>query len=711
MKFPYQMLRDFVDTDLDAHQIGDLLTMAGFELEGIESNDECRVSTDESEPQTSDLGPRTSDFVLDIKVMANRGDGLSVLGLAREVLAKDAGSKPTELYQQAVKRFPESPTPTPPSFTNQNEGGASDLVTIQTPNCTRYACRLFKGDFGKPTPNWIKSRLAQAGMRPISLLVDLTNYVMLEVGQPLHAFDFNTLKGGKIVVRQAREGEKLTTLDGNEHELNPGQMMICDAERPVAAAGIMGGAETEVTGSTTTMLLESAHFVNTSVRKTRKQLGLNTDASYRFERSVDPDGVVAALNRFAMLLAEVDGGASAVPGLIDVYTTPPQPKPLILRMSRSDLLLGMHVEPSDAQRYLSALGFQVEGNGEPFQVTHPTWRIDIEREDDLIEEIGRVHGYDRIPECNPQGTTTQGGVFGLAGLVDRIKLSLLRSGFAQVINYSFETKDPLDDPWVEKFGPRNPTSPEMGMMRSSLYPGLAQAARRNGGRDLHLFEIGRVFGIAGGQIHERQAIALLSTGALVPEHWVKAAAPQADFFSLKGALEGAFSSVGLQLKMDQGHQDPRLHSTRQAAILSADGAVAGHFGQIHPMLAKECDLPEGTVLAHFFPELLIGAGKAEPKLKSISRNPAVRRDIAFLIGKDVPYSRVEESVAAACGEVLEKLWVFDVYEGKGVPEGQCSIAIALQLRKQGENFTDEEANRVRDLAVAALAPLGGSVRA
>lgn len=569
---------------------------------------------------------------------------------------------------------------------------------------------MFRGDFSKPTPGWIKCRLAQAGMRPISLLVDLTNYVMLEVGQPLHAFDFDKLRGGKIVVRQAQNGEKLTTLDGVEHELNTGQMMICDAERPVAAAGIMGGLETEVTEGTTTMLLESAHFVNTSVRKTRKQLGLNTDASYRFERSVDPEGVVAALNRFAMLLAEVDGGASALPELNDVYPAPPTPVTLDLRMSRSDLLLGMHVEPTDAKRYLTALGFQVEGSGEPFRVTAPTWRIDIEREDDLIEEIGRVHGYEKIPELLPQGTTTQGGVFGLPGLVERLKLSLLRSGLAQVVNYSFEPEGPLDDPWVGKFGPRNPTSPEMAFLRSSLYPGLAQSARRNGGRDLHLFEIGRVFGMWKGAHSESTAIGILTTGELTPQHWTKTESPKADFFSLKGTLESALMAAGFRFELSQDHGDPRLHGSRQAALLDADGNPAGHFGQIHPAIAQAEGLPEETFLAHFFPERLMASSGKGVDWHSISRNPAVRRDVAFLIAKSTPYSEVERALKNACGDELEKLWVFDVYEGKGVPEGQRSIAVALQLRKHGENFTDEEANRVRDQAVAALEPLGAKVR-
>ncbi|MBL8040709.1 MAG: hypothetical protein JNM04_05120, partial [Chthonomonas sp.] len=280
MKLPVQTIRDFVNTPLDANAIGDLLTMAGFELEGIE----------EVEGQQ----------VLDIKVMANRGDGLSALGLAREILAKDHAATATELYQKTSARAAQGNSVAPaPNQTAK--------VTIETPDCTRYACLIYRNIKNGPSPEWLQQRIRATGQRPISLLVDVTNYVMLELGQPLHAFDLDKLNGQQIIVRHARSGEKLTTLDGTDHDLQPNQMMICDADRPIAAAGIMGGQETEVSDTATNVLLESAHFVNTSVRKTRKQLGLNTDASYRFERSVDPEGVVTALARFAELLANEIG--------------------------------------------------------------------------------------------------------------------------------------------------------------------------------------------------------------------------------------------------------------------------------------------------------------------------------------------------------------------------------------------------------------------
>lgn len=676
MKFPYQMLRDFVDTRLDAEAVGDLLTMAGFELEGIEQVE--------------------GDAVLDIKVMSNRGDGLSVFGLAREVLAKDAGAKPTDLYRQASQRFPA-----------EDSSQALDVqVETQTEDCSRYACRLFHDVPKGGSPEWMQKRLRQAGMRPISVLVDLSNYVMLEMGQPLHAFDLDKLEGGRIVVRKAKAGEKLTTLDGNEHELRPDQMMICDGARPVAAAGIMGGQESEVSDSTHRMLLESAHFINTSVRRTRKQLGLSTEASYRFERSVDPDGVVAALNRFAGLLAQIDSGKSVVRGVKDVF--PRQPKRVVIQLSveRAEHLLGMPVTPAEAKGYLERLGFGVSGSGEPFEVKAPSWRPDIAREEDVVEEIGRVHGFDRIPEALPHGATLQGGVFGFEERVDRFREAIVRAGFNQIISHSLGDRHPLDQPDIEPIGPRVAASPEQGFLRSSLLSSLAEAAIRNGGKDLHLFEVGRVFGKGAAGFIEHRMAALLSVGALFPKARQNEASPQADFFSLKSAILEALPNACF----GAGKQDARFHPTRQAEIHVAGRAV-GAIGQIHPEAADRAGLLSETVMAEFDLELALAVETEERAgYKPVSRNPSVRRDIAVLIDKARPYGEIESAVKAAVGDVLEKMWLFDVYEGKGIPEGKHSLAIALQLRKLGENFTDEEANQVRERAVSALASLGGTQR-
>lgn len=682
MKLSVLTLREFVNTALDTQAIGDLLTMAGFELEGI----------DEAEGQD----------VLDIKVMANRGDGLSALGLAREILAKDPNSTPTELYQRASGRFagalPGGPT-----------SGAK--VAIESPNCTRYACLVYKGITNGASPDWLQKRLRATGQKSISLLVDLTNYVMLELGQPLHAFDLDKLQGGQIVVRQAREGEKLTTLDGSDHELQANQLMICDQNRPVAAAGIMGGQETEVSASTTNMLLESAHFVNTSVRKTRKQLALNTDASYRFERSVDPEGVVAALARFAELL-QAETGAKPYGGAIDVYPAPASQKPVKLRLNRAEALLGMPVAENEAVRALNALGFELNGSGGEFTVTPPTWRTDIQREDDVVEDLARVIGYEKIPETQPKATMTRGGVFDIPALIDVAREAMLRCGFTQVMNHTLQGKHPLDFRPQRRVGPRNPHSPEIAYMRDSLLPGLAEAAQRNGARNLHLFEIGRVFVKGEYQIDESPELSILSVGDLDYGHWVGGDVPKADFYSLKGVVEELAADLGDHVTFDYPRDpDPRFHPTRQSGVLLDNNrSWAGTIGQIHPNVAEELGLPYETFLAEL--DLLVFAihDNAEPQLKSFSRNPAIRRDIAFVISKEVAYKEIDQAIRNSAGPELEKHWLFDIYSGKGIEDGYHSLAIALQIRKLGENLTDEQANAVRDRILEPILALGATMR-
>jgi len=681
MKFPYSMLRDFVDTSLSAESVGDLLTMAGFELEGIEQVE--------------------GDSVLDVKVMSNRGDGLSVFGLAREVLAKDSDSQATTLYRHAVDRFSQVPVgPSPPDTS----------VDIQTEDCTRYACLKLAGVSKDESETWMQTRLRQAGMRPISLFVDITNYVMLEVGQPLHAFDFDKLAGGRIVVRKARAGEKLTTLNDAEHLLQADQMMICDAERPIAAAGVMGGLDTEVGDTTQTVLLESAHFVNASVRRTRKQLGLSTEASYRFERSVDPEGVAAALRRCVQLIQQADPGATAST-IVDEYPIKPSQAPIDLRLSRACRLLGMQITIDQAESYLTRLGFKPAKTGDGvFQVLSPTWRPDIVREDDLIEELGRVHGYDKIPEEMILGTTTMGGPGGLQLWTDWLREAALRAGLTQIISHSLGDLHPLDEPETARIGPRTPSSPEMAFLRNSLLPNLSDAARRNNPKEIQIFEIGRVFSGTVGAYCEEIRLGILSAGPISPGGWSLKEGAASSFFTLKGTLETALEAVGVCAALQAPQlPDPRLHPTRQATIL-AGGFVIGFLGQVHPDVAKECGLPTETVAAEIVVEDAYAQRKMNVDLHSVSRHPAVRRDMSILLDKSVPYEAVTARIQAAGADVLERQWLFDVFAGQGIPEGKHALGIAIQLRKADSTFTDEEANLVRDQVVAALAELGATTR-
>lgn len=696
MKFPVSMLKEFVSTELDAQQIGDLLTMAGFELEGI----------DEVE----------GEAVLDIKVVSNRGDGLSVFGLSREVLAKDPSSQPTEHYAKVAKGYIRGDeSSTIPALAGK--------VAINTNHCTRFACRLFDGVTNGPSPEWMQKRIRQMGMRPISLFVDVTNYVMVELGQPLHAYDYPTLSGGQIQVRQAEEGEVLVTLNGDEHELRPHNMVIADATRAIGAAGVMGGHNTEVSAATTQVLLEAAHFVNTSVRKTRKELGLSTDASYRFERSVDPNGVVRALNRVAELVENALGKPIASPGVVDIFPSPPIAGSVPIRVSRANALMGYEGDDSvtieQAKSYLERLGFEVGGDGEPFMVTSPSWRPDIEREEDLVEEIGRIHGYERIPERGPIGETPIGGTFGLEAMRESIADHLMRLGFVQTISHSLRDTHPLQSSGP-LFGPRNPGSPDHAYLRNSLLPSLADASNINGNRDLHLFELGTVHTIVDGDYAENAMCAMLSVGALTASHWVKTPPAVADFFSMKSAVEAVGRAAERPVSLKVPTQvDARFHPTRQAEIVAGanpdNREVVGIMGQVHPDVAAACGLAADTLLAEINLDALGLKAKDAFVPRLISRNPAMSRDISVLMPVGVPFHKLDSACRSALignevDLIIERFELIDVYTGKGIEPGFHSLTISFTIRKMGQNLTDEEANQVRERVVEALVWLGGAQR-
>lgn len=665
------MLRDFVSTSRSPEEIGHLLTMAGFELEEIYESE--------------------GEVCFDVNIMANRGDGASVLGMARELIAKDPESTPTELFKTSFSRTPLSDSRT----------GDACRIEIQTEACSRFCGAVYHNIQNGESPDWLKTRLTQCGQRPISLLVDLTNYVMLEQGQPMHAYDLSKLAGGQIIVRQAREGEKIKTLDGVERDLSPSNMIIADAEKPIGIAGVMGGEDTEVSDTTITCLLEAAHFNNVSVRATRKAVGLQTEASYRFERHVDPAGVYGAMERFEQLYNQITGDV-AQRLITDVYPTPLANPEIVLDMDRCTRLLGMQVSAEEAVRILESLGFKGRMvDGSPAAIA-PTWRSDILRQDDLIEEVGRIYGYEKIPECLPQGTTTPGGVMDREAMVDRLVEESLRCGLNQIISHSLGDVHPLDRPG-DKIRVRTPHSPEMACLRNSNLPCCSDAVKKNGGKDVHLFEVGRVFEAG----REYPQLAFLSTGGSIDVHFANKPSA-ASFWTAKGIVDRLGKAVRVELTYALSSGDRRFHPTRQAELLCGDLSV-GVLGQIHPDIAEELGMSE-VFGAEIDLEVLYQASQTDPKLKSVSRNPAATRDIAVLIAKSVPYSEIEKAVAESGGEELEKHWLFDVYEGKGIPEGSHSLAIGLQLRKHGANFTDEQANQVRDRIVAALESLGATLR-
>lgn len=677
MKFSLSFFQDYIPTPLSAQELGDALTMIGFELE----------ETFEAEGETC----------LDMNIMANRGDAASILGFARELAAKRPEDGETDLFARARARFPQ------PDEQDAGEAGKAAKVSIQTDQCTRYACRIYENLENGASPEWLQTRLKQCGQRPISLLVDLTNYVMLEVGQPLHAFDLDTLSGQQIIVRGAFEGECLTTLDGVERELKPHHMVIADAEKAVALAGIMGGADTEVSSSTKRCLLESAHFMPLSVRKTRKEHGLQTEASYRFERHVDPASVVAALNRFDELYQQITGKRSLA-GVVQASQGGLERKPVTVKMSRVRRLLALDVPTDEAVAILQRLGMEISlGADETITALPPTWRTDVQREDDLTEEIGRIYGYEKFGEILPQGTTPMGGTHGQEAFFDEAVQAALRCGFNQAISHSLGDSHILDEEG-QKTRVRQPHSPEMAWLRNSILPSLCQVVLRNGGRDQMWFEAGRVFPAEG----EEDRMGFIMTGQAGQAH-PEAVKTPASFLRMKGAIEQIGRAVGRSLDLAPHSADKRFHPTRQALITS-NGQPVGIIGQIHPDAAEKTALLPNTCLAELAVPSLYGGGRPQFSYKIVSRHPAALRDIAILAPKSLPYSAIESAIATAGGAELERQWLFDIYEGKGIPEGHHSLAIGLQMRKEERTFTDEEANQVRDRIVAALESLGAKLR-
>lgn len=676
MKVTVEWLKEYVETDASAEEIGNVLTMLGLELETIED---------------SPLGP-----VLDFKVTPNRGDCLSVIGLARELCAKDVHRfKPTKLFAEAVRGWPRG---------DEDKSPEQELVKIEAPDlCTRYACRLFENIAIANSSERIGQRLSACGMRPINVVVDTTNYVMLELGQPLHAFDRDLLEEGRIVVRTAREGENMTTLDGAKRKLRDDMLMICDASTPVAIAGVMGGENSEVSQNTKRLLLESAQFDPASIRRTRRALGMSTEASYRFERYVDPAGVVRALNRFADLLRE-QTGIDSMAGVYDAYPKPPKLKTIEVREFKWKKLLGMEVPVAAAASSLQAIGCEVREIEGGLKCVPPTWRSDLALEEDLVEEIGRLWGYEKIPEELPFGSTPQGGESKSAAFKTAARNAMLRLGFTEVANHTLTAPSSLDSRG-EPVVLRNPAAPELAQLRTSLLPGIARNAAKNRSRALRLFEIGRVFF----DDTEMRMAALLMSGKLYPEDWRGKNDESAGFFALKGVVEELYRLLHRAPAFGDA-DDRRFMSAKAAKIVRGDGRRVGVLGQIAPAIAEEFDLPRETFLCEVCLDRLFESEELVPSYKPISNFPPVRRDIAFIIEKSVAYAEIEAAIHKSAGSDLEAIKLFDVFEGKGIPAGKHSLAVALHLRAQNKTLTDEEANQARERAVEALRSLGAEPR-
>jgi phenylalanyl-tRNA synthetase beta chain len=643
-----------------------------------------------------------ADMVLTIAVTANRPDCLSVLGLAREVAA---------LLDQPL-RHPEI------NLALVAGPGIEARVTILDPvHCPRYAARLINGLSVAPSPFWMRRRLQMAGLRAINNLVDVTNYVLLEFGQPLHAFDFERLRGGEIVVRLPQSGERrFTTLDGVERELNPETLLICDAEGPVALAGVMGGLDSEVTGATTQVLLESAYFNPRTIRRTAKRLGLSTEASYRFERGVDPDGVIHALERATQLMCEVGGGLVAAARL-DEYPAPIQHPRLNLRVSRANQVLGTDFTSEQMLHLLRRLhlpALAVEGENLVLQV--PPFRGDLEREVDLIEEIARLAGFDAIPVTLPRGEVATPRPGPEVRLLAAARQLLEGLGFFEVITYSFQP-DRLGSLLTAAEAPAalrlaNPLSEEQAMMRTSLLPGLLDTLRRNTLQqilDVRLFEISKVFGPRADEDlpQEEHWLTGLMYGAREEAAWNTTPDP-VNFFDLKGMVETLLEGLLIPEVAFTPHGLPEY--LRDGARVFSGSRELGVLGQLRPDIGERLGL-EGDIFGFNLNFAALTQASIPPRFTPLPRYPAVYRDIAVMLPEGVPAARVAEALYSHGRPWLVEAVLFDVYAGDPVPAGKRSLAFRLSYRDPERTLTDELVNTHHQALVAALEKdLGAELR-
>ncbi|MGH2765534.1 MAG: phenylalanine--tRNA ligase subunit beta [Actinomycetota bacterium] len=638
------------------------------------------------------------EVVLDVEVLANRGDLLSIVGVAREVAAMTGGDLVRP--DTSVEERPES---------------GADAVTVEVSDperCPRYLARAISEVAAGPSPLEAQVRLTAAGMRPRWNVVDATNYVMLELGQPLHAFDLRRLAGPGIVVRRAEEGERLVTLDGVERTFTGDDLLIADRERAVAVAGVIGGADTEVTEGTSDVLLESAVFEAASIFRTSRRLGMRTEASIRFDRGVDPEGVAAAAERAAVLIAQWAGGR-VLEGSVDVGEAPPR-RTAAVRSPRASMLLGVDLTQADVREALGRLRIPARDAEGEVVAEIPSYRVDVVQEVDLIEEVGRAVGYDRVPSSLP-GIRQAGGLTREQRMRRRIADLLAGAGLWEVHSVPFASSadlavvPPAERPPV-RMG--NPISGDDAYLQTGLLPGLLRAARRNVAHrrtSVRLFEIAVTFEAEATEPVEEERVAVLLTGP-VGEGWPSERRGH-DFLDVKGVLEHLLDGLGADGMALGEPAGPPWHPGRSVRV-SVGGDPAGVVGELHPGVAARFDLPGGVSAFELRVGPLLAASGAEARYRDVSRFPPVHRDVAFVLDRQVPAGSVRAALVEAAGDLLDRAMLFDVFDGEPLPEGSRSLAFSLDFRAPDRTLTDDEVEeRIRAIANRLAADFRAELRA
>jgi phenylalanyl-tRNA synthetase beta chain len=634
------------------------------------------------------------DQILEIDLTPNRADCLGMAGIARELGV---------LLERPVK----APVIRPVTVTASTRRG----VTVdQAEDCPVYAGRVIEGiDPMAESPLWLRERLRRAGLRPISPVVDVTNYVMIELGQPMHGFDLDRLKGD-IHVRRAKPGEKLVLLDGDEAKLDPDILVIADGSGPVAMAGIMGGERSGVTPASRNVFLESACFAPLAIAGRPRRFGLHTDSSHRFERGVDPELQGRALDRASALILEIAGGKA---GPVTLVRGRRKAVPAIgLRRDRLDSMLGVSLPKGEVGGILKRLGLEVKPDRKGWQARPPSFRPDLRIEEDLIEEIARVHGYADIPVADLPAGTRPGRAPEDRADSDSLASVLVERGYQEAITYSFvaPAEEAAFSGRDDALRLANPISSELAVMRTSLWPGLAAALRHNVNRQqrrVRFFEIGLRYILQDDELKQEKMIAGLACGAALPEQWDHDGR-RVDFFDLKADVQALADASGGGEIVCQTAGHSSLHPGQSARLMLA-GEPAGWLGRIHPRLAERLDLPEETVLFELRMDV-VGRGRV-PAYRTVSRYPSIRRDLAVVVEETVAVAELLTVSQEAGGEILQDVVIFDVYRGKGIEAGRKSIAFGLILQDSSRTLTDEEVDTVVGRVQARLHErFGASIR-
>jgi len=634
------------------------------------------------------------DTVFSLGITPNRPDCLSVIGVAREIAAL-TGAK----------------LKLPPADAAGRKRGKSASITLEIQNkflCPLYTGQMVSGVKVGPSPAWLKRRLEHVGLRSINNVVDITNYVLYECGHPIHAFDYTLIEGQKVIIRNALAGEKMTTLDGIARELDPEMLVIADAKKAIALAGVMGGSNSEITDKTGTVFIESAYFIPETVRRTSKKLAIQTDSSYRFERGVDPNGPLYALHRAANLIRDIAGG-KAEDCYVEDTGEMPQPRSVAVRPARVNRILGTAIAKNDLKNILNVLQLSVKENGESFMVTVPSYRVDVQREIDVIEDVARIHGYRNIPVALPKGPLTAAGTHPQGVVKERLREMCSACGVNEIVTYSFVERGSLS--WLDELrgsgreavAIANPISDDQNVMRTTLVHSMLMTVAHNqnrGERSAKLYEIGKTYCAERGAIEEREALVVGLMGVEEEKEWY-IGEKEVDFFTIKGVAEALLKALGItQAVWEPG--DDRLFQPGAQARLMLGGECTAAIGKVHPAVLGRYGIKKTVALAELAVETLVRHMRLKKAFSELPKYPTVVRDIALVVDSDCPAGKIVDLITNVETNLIRSVRVFDIFKGGKLPEDKKSVAFRICFRSDERTLTDAEVGELHGKIVKLL---------